>query len=246
MPDEVGRFGTAGLSWAERATLGGLRAVIGPSSSERNNQFSHGIHTYGARRAARTLPVRASVVDFGCGTGRFTRFFAERGCTVLGTEITAEMVEGARVECSGVDCAFALTDGIRIPADDASIDLIWACGVLRFSLFGDAPVHDQIAAEMFRVLRPGGKVINLEVYVDQPPKTFQRDFETAGFVARPAHVLCRYGGTFEHYLKHPIWPDAWVGWLGRRCAQLRYHLDPPGRQERGIRDYLLVYDKPPA
>lgn len=243
MPDELGNFETAGLSWAERAKLGGLRAVIGPSSSARNNAFMHGIHTFGATYASRESGA-GSIVDFGCGTGRFTRFFAQRGWSVLGTEITAEMIEQARTECADVTCEFALTDGIHIPTGDSTLDVIWCCGVLRFSMVGDHPVHDQIAREMFRVLRPGGKVVNLEVYVDQDASVFQSDFVTAGFRARAPRVLCRYGGRLEHYLKHKRIPDAWILWLGGRCAQLRYHLDPPNRLSRGLRDYLLIFDKP--
>ena len=243
MPDELGRFRTAGLSWSERAALGGLRAVIGPSSSSRNNNFLHGIHSYGAARALRLLPRQAAVVDFGCGNGRFSRFFADNGCSVLGTEITPQMIDQAREECPPA-CTFELTDGIHIPVPAASLDAIWCCGVLRFSLFGEDPVHDQIAAEMFRALRPGGRVVNLEVFVDQEPRVFTRDFESAGFVARPAHVVHRYGGRLEHYCKDKRIPEGLVPILGRVCASIRYHFDFPERLSTGLRDYFFVFDKP--
>ena len=241
MPDEAGRFQTKGLSWSERAKLGGLSAVISPSASARSNAFLGGVHEFGAHHALALMDLPANVVDFGCGNGRFTRFFADRGCTVLGTEITPEMLEDLQ---STDRCRYELTDGVHIPVADGSQDLVWCCGVLRFSMFGEEPQHANIAAEMFRALRPGGLVVNVEVFVEEPSTLFVRDFERAGFRVREDKVLHRYGGRFEHHLKDRRLPDDWMPWLGKRCAQLRYYLDKSNRQPRGLRDYLLVLEKP--
>jgi ubiquinone/menaquinone biosynthesis C-methylase UbiE len=244
MPDEVGRFGTAGLSWSQRAVLGGLRAVIGPGLSNSKNLFLHGIHTYGARRASQLMPEHAVVVDFGCGNGRFSKFFARRGHTVLGTEITQEMLDGANASCADEEgCQFALTDGVHIPAADGSLDTIWACGVLRFSLFVDNPVYDKIAAEMHRVLRYGGRVVNLEVYVDRDPDVFIKDFEAAGFHTREVRVIHRYSGLAERVLARARVPDAAIAWVGERVAQARFHFDNPRRETQGLRDYYFVFEK---
>src|SRR6266852_9891273 len=89
------------------------------------------------------------------------------------------------------------TDGVIIPARANSIDLIWCCTVLRYSLLVPNPVYADIAREMYRVVKPGGLVINLEMYVDNPPQTFTHDFEQAGFVTKDVRVLKRYESFFE-------------------------------------------------
>src|SRR5688500_5612876 len=95
MPDELCRFQTTGLSWAERAGVGELHAVLSPQGTERRNHFLHAAHTAAAAKAATLVPPGGRVVDFGCGTGRFVRFFQARGYSVLGTEITPEMIAEA-------------------------------------------------------------------------------------------------------------------------------------------------------
>ena len=244
MPDETTRFHTAGPSWSDRASLGGVRAVLSPDGSDRRNNFLHGIHSYGANCALQHMTPNGHVVDFGCGTGRFTRFFALRGQHVLATEISAEMIYQAQKESVLANCEFKVTDGILIPVPDASIDCIWCCAVLRYSLFVSDPAYADISREMFRVLRPGGYVINLEMYVDQAPDVFTEDFETAGFTTRRVSVLQRYGGRPERWLNHRLFPEGWVFNAAGLVALLRSHFDSPRRSVPGLRDYLFYWQKP--
>lgn len=176
MAHESQRFHNKGQTWAERAKLGGLRTVLSPEGSERRNLFMHGIHLFAARRAARLEQQNKTVLDFGCGAGRFVRFFGQRGWKVFGTEITPEMIEVTKQQDIPKDCHLYLTNGISIPLPDASVDVVWCCAVLRYSLLVKDPVYDKIAKEMFRVLRPNGWVVNVEMYVEQQPVIFTKDF----------------------------------------------------------------------
>ena len=151
MVDEKTRFHSVGMSWAERAALGGLEAVLSPTGFGRENLFLHGIHAFGAAQTLRCFPTNRPMIDFGCGNGRFTRYFASRRRYVLGTEITPEMALDAKRRCPSNNCAFVVTDGVSIPVKDNSIGGIWCCGVLRYSLLGDDPSYAEIATEMFRV-----------------------------------------------------------------------------------------------
>src|ERR1700686_2215471 len=204
MPDEKSLFQTTGPSWSARASLGGLNAVLAPGGSARGNLFLHGIHIFGAERALRHFPPDTAIIDFGCGTGRFTAFFASRQRRVLGTEVTPEMLEQAKKECAESSCEFALTDGVSLPCAPASVDGIWCCAVLRYSLFVANPAYDRVAKEMYRVLRPGAYVVNCEMYVDAPPRIFLKGFEDAGFETRKIIVLQRYGGKAERVLSHSL------------------------------------------
>src|SRR5215510_12626571 len=96
MPDEIGGFQTAGTTWAQRAERGELSAVLSPTGPERSNRFVHATQLAVARIAAGLLPRRATVLDFGCGTGRFLRYFGAKNHRMLGTEVTVEMLREAR------------------------------------------------------------------------------------------------------------------------------------------------------
>jgi SAM-dependent methyltransferase len=244
MPDEKSLFQTAGPSWSERASLGGLNAVLAPGGSTRGNLFLQGIHILGAERALKHFPRDSAIIDFGCGTGRFTTFFAARQRRVLGTEVTPEMLERAKRECTEGSCEFALTDGVSLPCAPSSVDGVWCCGVLRYSLFVPNPAYDKIAKEMYRVLRPGAYVVNCEMYVDVPPGIFLKGFEDAGFETRNIDVLQRYGGRLERMLSHRRIPDRWITRSAFLSAFVRSHMDNPRRQVGGLRDYLFVWQKP--
>jgi SAM-dependent methyltransferase len=243
MTDERTRFHSAGASWAERASLGGLRAVLDPSGS-RINPFLHGVHLYGAKRALGYFSADSYLIDFGCGNGRFSSYFTSERRAVIGTEITWEMIADAKLRCPTAFCQFLLTDGISIPVSDESITGIWCCAVLRYSLLVEHPCYDQIAAEMFRVLRPGAYVVNCEMYVDVPPQRFTDGFERAGFCTRRVLVLNRYYGKLELCLRNRYIPDSCLSFAAAICAGLRSRFDDPNRTVQGLRDYLFVWQKP--
>jgi len=265
-------FETGGPTWAQRAVRGELKAVFSPDGSEQRNLFLHTITLYAARRALALTGSPGVLLDFGCGTGRMLRFFAERGWSVIGTEITAEMLDAARSFGLPGDARIHLTDGVTIPVPDESVDLIWVCGVLKYSLFepgavcrgGSArsaeddpaeaqgksgekafvPVYRDIAREMYRALKPGGWVVNNEVYVDAPVEAFTFDFEEAGFVTWDVRVLQRYFEPLAKVLQSPRMPRWCVIGAARLYAARRFRLDDPRRDVPGLRDYLFVWSKP--
>lgn len=243
MPDEESLFQTKGLSWSERAPLGGLQAIL-MQPNMRRNLFLHGVNTFAAEHALTYFPRNGNIIDFGCGTGRFTAFFASRQRRVLATEVTPEMLEQAKKECTEGSCEFTLTDGISLPCAATSVDGIWICSVLRYSLFVSNPVYDKIAKEMYRVLRPGAYVVNCEMYVDVPPEVFLQGFEEAGFETCKVVVLQRYGGRLERVLSHSLIPERWVTRSAALSAFARAHLDRPRRKKAGLRDYLFIWQKP--
>jgi len=243
MADEKSLFQTTGLSWSERASLGGLNAVLAPQGSEQRNRFLHGVHNFGATRALRYLPRDGAIVDFGCGTGRFTNFFASHHRHLVCTEVTPEMLTQAAKDCHESHCQFVLTDGVALPLASASMDGVWCCAVLRYSLFVPNPAYAQIAKEMYRVLRPGAYVVNCEMCVDNEPDVFLPGFENAGFALRSISVLQRYG-LVERMLSYRLIPKRCVKPLGSICAFVRSRVDNPRRRAPGLRDYLFVWQKP--
>jgi ubiquinone/menaquinone biosynthesis C-methylase UbiE len=104
------------------------------------------------RRGSARRPL--SVVDVGSGTGRFTPELAKRfGGPVVGVEPAAKM-RGVAVE-SAADPSVTYLEGRaeRLPLADGSCDLAFLLFVIHHVADRDAA-----AAELARVLRPGGTV----------------------------------------------------------------------------------------
>jgi demethylmenaquinone methyltransferase/2-methoxy-6-polyprenyl-1,4-benzoquinol methylase len=98
------------------------------------------------------------VVDACCGTGDLTLVFARAGANAVGVDFTPEMLERARPKLEhGTHAVFATGDALLLPIRDAVADV---CSVA----FGIRNVADRVAClgELYRVTRPGGRVIVLE------------------------------------------------------------------------------------
>ena len=98
------------------------------------------------------------LLDFGCGTGRFTRQLARLiGGRAIGADPIMELLDMAR-QGDPIN-EYVLISNNRIPIDDASVDAIWICLVM-----GGIPETQltAIVQELKRVLRPNGLVLLIE------------------------------------------------------------------------------------
>jgi SAM-dependent methyltransferase len=95
------------------------------------------------------------VLDVACGTGNATIPAAKAGARVTGLDLAPRLLEIARERCADamVEIDFVEGDAQEMPFEDASFDRV-------VSVFGHmfAPDHERTAAEMKRVLRPGGAI----------------------------------------------------------------------------------------
>jgi ubiquinone/menaquinone biosynthesis C-methylase UbiE len=98
------------------------------------------------------------VLDLGCGDGTTAIPAAKRGAEVLGVDIARNLVEAgnARAQQAGLtSCKFQEGDATNLgELRDASFDLV-------MSIFGAmfAPKPFDVAREMTRVTRPGGRIV---------------------------------------------------------------------------------------
>ena len=108
-----------------------------------------------------------TVLDLGCGAGMDSILAARRvepSGKVIGVDMTAEMVEKARANAlaEGVaNAAFHHGEVDRLPVPDGSVDVVISNGV--FNLCLDKP---RVLAEVFRVLRPGGRIQMADILLD--------------------------------------------------------------------------------
>jgi len=111
------------------------------------------------RRATALLPPPpCTVIDAGCGTGRWAEWLLQRGHRVIGIEQSVEMIR--QLERRRLGPAFSLVRGDMAAADlrEVGADAVFAMGSLQFS--------PDPAAQLMRFagwVRPGGVVA---VYVD--------------------------------------------------------------------------------
>jgi ubiquinone/menaquinone biosynthesis C-methylase UbiE len=94
------------------------------------------------------------LLEVGCGTGHWSRFFSEYGFEVIGVDISERMVNIVKSKNIS-DASFQLADGHSLPFADDTFDVTAAITTLEF-------VHDAKTAvrEMVRCTRkPGGRLL---------------------------------------------------------------------------------------
>jgi SAM-dependent methyltransferase len=103
---------------------------------------------------ARDAAGRGLVCDLGCGPGQIGGYLAQRGCDVVGIDISAGMLRSAR-ERHG-DVRFQLGDMRALPLADATCVAIACFYALIHVPRDEVPVA---LAEIGRVMRPGGALV---------------------------------------------------------------------------------------
>jgi len=95
------------------------------------------------------------VLDVAAGNGNLALLAAEEGADVVASDIAPAQVElgEARLEAEGVDVEWVVADAEEQPFEDDRFD----CAASVFGVMF-APRPEVAAAEMFRVVKPGGTI----------------------------------------------------------------------------------------
>jgi SAM-dependent methyltransferase len=106
-----------------------------------------------AQRAGAAPGMR--MLDVATGSGNVALAGARACAEVTGLDLTPELLEAARARAADadLDVRFVEGDAEELPFESSSFDVVTSCFGVMF-----APRHEQAAAELTRVARPGGTV----------------------------------------------------------------------------------------
>jgi tellurite methyltransferase len=128
--------------WAREYARDPRRYVFGTAPSDWAREIVHLVRPADA------------VLDLGCGEGRDSVFFAERGATVTGVDVAPGGLDKARrlARRRGVRVRW-IEGGMTEALPDGAFDLIFSCGTLHYVARGErGPLFRRLAA----MTRPGG------------------------------------------------------------------------------------------
>jgi arsenite methyltransferase len=114
------------------------------------------------------IPVGATVLDLGCGTGLDSHIAAykttEQG-QVMGIDFSLPMLQQAQSaarESNTGHLTFIHASGEQLPLTDHSIDVALVNGIFNLN-----PARDMIFQELARVIRPGGMLFAAEIILKE-------------------------------------------------------------------------------
>lgn len=130
---------------------------IAPVYDVMNSVMTLGLDARWRRSAARAadLDDDGRALDVACGTGALTEELA-RSAEVAGIDLSPRMIERARRRVPAG--RFAVADALALPFPDGAFD----AATIGFGL-RNMPDYRACLAEMVRVVRPGGRVVVLEI-----------------------------------------------------------------------------------
>jgi ubiquinone/menaquinone biosynthesis C-methylase UbiE len=132
------------------------------------------------------------VLDVAAGTGNFAVAAARRGAVVTAVDFTPSMIEAgrARTRAEGAAVEWLEADAEDLPFADTAFDVV-------ASVFGAmfAPRPARVAAELFRVARPGGTV-------------GMANYSSSGYLGRLGELMSAYAPAAPAGLpSHFAWGD---------------------------------------
>ncbi|HTR81892.1 MAG TPA: class I SAM-dependent methyltransferase [Bacteroidota bacterium] len=116
------------------------------------------------------------LLEIGCGLGTDLLQFAKGGAVVTGVDLTPQSIElvEKRFDLEGLPVDARVSDAEHLPFNDGSFDVVYSFGVLHHT-----PNTQKAIDEVYRVLKPGGKIIimlyhknSLHVWLGIPLFTF--------------------------------------------------------------------------
>ena len=136
---------------------------------------------------------RKRLLEVGCGLGTDLLEFAKGGALVTGVDLTPQSIElvKKRFGMEGLPVDARVSDAEHLPFEDDTFDVVYSFGVLHHT-----PNTQQAIDEVYRVLKPGGKIVimlyhknSLHVWLGVPLYSFWKIVKSKGSALMRPTVL---------------------------------------------------------
>lgn len=98
-----------------------------------------------------------TILDFGCGSGRWVEFFCNLGAKYIGVDISEEMIELSKSRYP--DNSFITLKDHKIPLETDSCDFVFSIAVIHHNRPAQ---QEEMLGEIARILKPGGYLFLFE------------------------------------------------------------------------------------
>ena len=153
------------VDWGNRAKEGFLASGIDPADRRGHKNYYIDLLQKTALEEVLELKGNEIVLDFGCGSGRFSYWIAPRVKKVVGLEITPEMIELAEKNRTAQNVEFMVYDGLHFPVFPNPFDLILSVGVLQVM---KGELLKNTLSGLAQCLKKDGKLYLIEQASDHP------------------------------------------------------------------------------
>jgi demethylmenaquinone methyltransferase/2-methoxy-6-polyprenyl-1,4-benzoquinol methylase len=187
-----------------------------------NDLFTFGMHKKWKRKLAQSfINHNDIVVDIGCGTGDFSfACMEQKPQHVIGIDFSSEMIQEASKKntVESQKCIkFVIGDAVNLPIRSSSVDICSLSFVIR-----NIPNIQDMLSEVHRILKPGGKLVILEVF--KPPSkgiNFIVSFYINFFVLFLGRVISKHKDGYV-YLNYSINTFMNIDELGTQLQQEKF------------------------
>lgn len=134
------------------------------------------------------LPANATLLEVGCGNGKTLSALVRQFHSVIAVDISPHAVALARRHPGTAVAALTVGDARFLPFSDGTFDAVFLVHII-----GHLPELDRraVAAEVVRVLKPGGSVFFRDFSVE--------DMRAGKGIETEDRTFCRGSGIITHY-----------------------------------------------
>jgi SAM-dependent methyltransferase len=181
--------------------------------------------------ALAAVPSGARFLDVGCGTGRWVRRYGELGFSAVGVDATIGMLRMARAYATKAPLTAGLAQSL--PFSDAAFDCLSDITVVQHIPY---ELQSKALREMVRVLKPGGRMMLMEVICGKDPR-----------IRKDSHVFPREPRDWISEVEHC--GASLIGWFGQEfllADRFLVHLAQTffGGRENLVNQFQSAYEHP--